>query len=167
MPKQANKRKTHRGVRHGDKVEDALERDLKATGSSETYYLARVVSSRGGGRFIVKDLKNYEHIVGLSGVLKLKGKAFQKAHIPIAIAPDSWVIVEGDHIGAVIGAHAAGELKKLYKASAKVATPVGEENFFNRSNEKRENGNNNGNSNSGSRSRGRKGRATRKANNNA
>ena len=164
MPKQADKRKTHRGVRHGDKVEDALTKELEKYGESDTYYLAKVVSAAGGGRFVVKDLKQKEHVVGLSGVLKLKGKAFHKAHIPIAIAAGSWVIVEADHIGAVIGAHAAGELKKLYKASAKAASAAEDEDFFERAPEKRNNGNM---SNNNSRSKSRKARATRKANNNA
>jgi len=164
MPKAVNKRKTHRGVRHGDKVENALTKELEKYGESDTYYLAKVVSAAGGGRFVVKDMKHKEHVVGLSGVLKLKGKAFQKAHIPIAIAAGSWVIVEADHIGAVIGAHAAGELKKLYKASAKVATPADEEDFFEREPEKRNNAHGNNNN---SRSKSRKARATRKANNNA
>lgn len=163
MPKQADKRKTHRGVRHGNKVENALTQELEKYGESDTYYLAKVVSAAGGGRFVVKDLKQKEHVVGLSGVLKLKGKAFHKAHIPIAIAAGSWVIVEADHIGAVIGAHAAGELKKLYKASAKAASAAEDEDFFEREPEKR-----NGNmSNNNSRSKSRKARATRKANNNA
>lgn len=128
MPKQT--RKVVRQLDHSERFYTALKTALEKHGDAEDMYLAHVEASVGGARFRVKDVLGETHVVNLSGTLTLKGKHFRNPKIQAAVAAGSWVIVDGATIHAVIGAGRAAELKALYKKKA--ATPVNEEDLFER-----------------------------------
>ena len=152
MPKEG--RKTVRARDHSDLLTKTFEAELKKLGESDIMYLGHVVKIEGGTRFKVEDVKGHTHNATLSGVLVIPGKGHQKGKIRTIVSVNSWVIVVGGRIGAVVGIAKAAELKRLYKE--RIHTPAAEEDLFERAVSVHESNNNNNNNNHGSKRKTRK-----------
>ena len=118
-------------VQKAEKKSDTIVADyltLLRKGRDSHLFLAKVESVAGQGHFVVKDLKKDVHRVHVSKTLFAKGAKHRDAMMKTAVHVDSYVLVDGDLIRAVVGASDATEIKSLVVATEKEAN----NNIFNR-----------------------------------
>lgn len=123
-------KKVERAEKKSDNITDALLKDLRK-GKHSALALGKVVRVLGDSRFNVKvgDEVQRAHV---SKTLHSKGAKHRNATMRFAVHDDSFVLLDGDIIKAVVGAADAAEIRQLTKGENAKAKSTNSNNLFER-----------------------------------